>query len=87
MRDRWGRRLLRTACRIVCDVYEWEQRRVLLDRPWEEDFLHWVHDQDGWHLHGHLPPPRGRCPCPTAAGWCLGQAREREQHSTGERPG
>lgn len=84
MRNWWGRKLMQAVWRIVGDVYELEQRRVLIDRPWEEDILHWVREQDGWGLHGHLPPSRARCPCPTSTGWCLGRARQLTQRPVGE---
>ncbi len=47
------------------------ERRVLLNRPWEEDFVHWAYDGSGWHLHGHLLPPhaKGRRST-TSRGWC-----------------
>ncbi len=38
---------------------ELHERAALLDRPWEEDFLHWA--GGGRELHGRLvPPPRAR---------------------------
>jgi len=47
------------------------ERRVLLNRPWEEDFVHWAYDGSGWHLHGHLLPPRGKGRrSTTSRGWC-----------------
>lgn len=47
------------------------QRQALLDRPWEEDFLHWAHDGKSWQLHGHLVPPAdGRHRSITREGWC-----------------
>ena len=54
---------------------ELTRRRQLLDRPWEEDLLHWHRDGegdgDGWSLHGTVPPPRdGRQRSTTPQGWC-----------------
>lgn len=49
---------------------ELEQRRALLDRPWEEEFLHWAADGS---LHGNQLPPaakRGRSHSTTTGGWC-----------------
>lgn len=82
----WSR--LRAAVRsIVSEVEEWEERRVLINRPWEEEFLHWVREGDGWHLHGQLPPPRHGCRCPTSGGWCLGRARRPKPGPVGWRRG
>lgn len=49
---------------------EIQERLLLLNRPWEEDFTHWA--QDG-HLHGHLTPPdNGKRNSVTSTGWCPG---------------
>lgn len=55
---------------IECaELYE---RRELLRRPWEEEFLHWSLEPGGWRLHGHVPPPRGRrIYGATRGGWCI----------------
>ncbi|WP_433291747.1 hypothetical protein ACQPZQ_02865 [Pseudonocardia sp. CA-142604] len=51
-----------------CNLNELEQRRELLDRPWEEDFLHWAADGT---LHGDRIPPIGRRRySTTSGGWC-----------------
>lgn len=74
------RGLLDRLARVLADVRELHERRALLARPWEEEFLHWAHDELGWQLHGHLPPPAGRRRSSvTPRGWCPGLAR-----STGE---
>ncbi|NMI01372.1 hypothetical protein [Pseudonocardia acidicola] len=55
---------------------ELEERRALLDRPWEEDFLHWARGEAGWELHGRIaPPPRWRSRSVTSTGWCPGLLR------------
>ena len=55
---------------------ELAERQDLLNRPWEEEFLHWAADGT---LHGvHTPPRRGRHST-TRAGWCPAD------HSTGVR--
>jgi hypothetical protein len=52
------------------------ERRALVDRPWEEDFLHWHRDGESWQLHGeHAPPSDGRRRSTTADGWCPGSVR------------
>jgi hypothetical protein len=52
---------------------ELEQRRELLDRPWEEEYLHWAADGT---LHGVRIPPAGRRRfSTTTGGWCPGLAR------------
>ena len=49
------------------------ERRALLERPWEEDLLHWHQDGDRWELHGrHAPPADGRRRSTTRDGWCPG---------------
>ena len=50
------------------------ERQQLLNRPWEEEFLHFARDG---RLHGHLPPPEdNRRHSVTSDGWCPGWARE-----------
>ncbi|TNC24828.1 hypothetical protein [Amycolatopsis alkalitolerans] len=51
---------------------ELAQRQELLNRPWEEELLHWSYDGRGWRLHGHRVPPRGRRRSTTRQGWCPG---------------
>lgn len=50
-------------------AYAWlHERRQLLDRPWEAEFLHF--GRDG-RLHGRLlPPSHGRSRSVTSDGWC-----------------
>ncbi|HET6504446.1 MAG TPA: hypothetical protein VFG87_27160 [Amycolatopsis sp.] len=50
---------------------ELAERRRLLNRPWEEEFLHWGPDGS---LHGHLAPPGRRRFGTTSSGWCLALA-------------
>jgi hypothetical protein len=52
---------------------ELHERAALLDRPWEEEFLHWA--ADGRELHGWLVPPRRWCRGTTRSGWCPGMVR------------
>ncbi|MTD58806.1 hypothetical protein [Amycolatopsis pithecellobii] len=55
---------------------ELAQRQDLLNRPWEEDWLHWSHDGGEWCLHGHVTPPPGRHRhSTTREGWCSGVRR------------
>ena len=55
---------------------ELQERVLLLNRPWEEEFTHWAHDGHDWQLHGHRPPPAdGRRHSVTSRGWCLGCRR------------
>ncbi|MCU1681749.1 MAG: hypothetical protein JWQ81_2488 [Amycolatopsis sp.] len=52
------------------------ERQDLLNRPWEEDFLHWVSDGEHSYLHGHLAPPAdNRRHSVTRNGWCPALAR------------
>jgi hypothetical protein len=65
------RRLAKRLHRFSSDLRELGERRVLLDRPWEEDFLHWARDGQRCQLHGHLvPSPRRRASSVTSRGWC-----------------
>jgi hypothetical protein len=48
------------------------ERRLLQDRPWEEELLHWAKDGS---LHGTVSPPTdGRRRSTTTDGWCPGWA-------------
>lgn len=50
---------------------EIQERLLLTNRPWEEEFTHWAHDGQHWHLHGHLAPPDdGRRHSVTSTRWC-----------------
>ena len=65
------RRLIDRLRQVLADVRELEERRALLDRPWEEDFLHWAGGEQGWQLHGQcIPPARRRTSSVTSRGWC-----------------
>ena len=49
-------------------IYE---RQLLLNRPWEEEFLHWSWTGERWVLHAHIIPPPGRHHRSTTRdGWC-----------------
>lgn len=70
------RQLGKRLHRFSADLRELQERRDLLDRPWEEDFLHWAHSGQGWELHGCIvPPPRRRASSVTSQGWCPGISR------------
>ena len=60
---------------------ELHERALLRSSPWLEDFLHWAHDGEEWHLHGRLPPPDGRVRSVSGAGWCPGQVDDRGRYS------
>ena len=65
---------------------ELHERAALLDRPWEEEFLHWA--DDGRELHGWRVPPPGRSRSTTRSGWCLGMMRSAGARTwTGSRAG
>jgi hypothetical protein len=72
---RWAHETGSAATRAVgrawADQVELQERLALLNRPWEEEFLHWVGEGPDRRLHGTLPPPRtGRRHSVTARGWC-----------------
>lgn len=57
---------------------EWQERLLLINRPWEEDMLHWGRDD---HVHGTIAPP-GDGHSTTSTGWCLGcSSRRRDEWS------
>ncbi len=50
---------------------ELQERLLLLNQPWLEDFTHWSGSEDDPHLHGYLPPPAVRPQhSVTRNGWC-----------------
>lgn len=60
-----------SAWRAVRDFWdvqvELHERLVLLNRPWEQELLHWSEGE----LHGCVaPPPDGRRRSVTSGGWC-----------------
>ena len=71
----WIERGLANLKELNAELGEAYERRQLLDRPWEEDFVHWSFDGENWHLHGTLTPPAdGRRRSVTRGGWCPGRA-------------
>ncbi|GAA2359928.1 hypothetical protein GCM10009854_43550 [Saccharopolyspora halophila] len=68
-------RLLRGAVRTWEVCVEAEERRQLLQRPWEESVLHWSWQGDTWVLHGRYPPPDDCWRYGTTSwGWCQGRS-------------
>jgi hypothetical protein len=63
-------RLLARLRHFNATQIELHERLLLLNRPWEEHFLHWSWNGYDWQLHGHLPPPSGRRRSTTSTGWC-----------------
>jgi hypothetical protein len=61
-----GSRFATALRRFLDDSRELQERMALLNRPWEETYLHW----SGNELHGELIPPRGACRSVTRGGWC-----------------
>jgi hypothetical protein len=71
------RRLGESLREFDAELTELHERQHLLNRPWEEDFLHWAFDGREWQLHGTLTPPAdGRRRSVTRSGWCVGLGRE-----------
>jgi hypothetical protein len=55
--------------RFYAEQVEIQERLLLVNRPWEEEFLHW---SDG-ALHGSAVPPADRRQhSVTRGGWCPG---------------
>ncbi|MDT7709420.1 MAG: hypothetical protein QOG20_5027 [Pseudonocardiales bacterium] len=66
------RQILAKVSQASAAITEVEQRRLLLNRPSEEEFLHWALDEDGPHLHGRFVPQSRRSRSVTSSGWCPG---------------
>lgn len=65
-----ARRAFRAFRAFLAEQRELQERLVLINRPWEEELLHWAEDGE---LHGRLAPPAdGRRRSVTRSGWCLG---------------
>jgi hypothetical protein len=62
---------------FLAEQRELQQRLALLNRPWEEHYLHWAGTGSECRLHGSIVPPAdGRRRSVTAGGWCPGLRRE-----------
>jgi len=62
-------RVWRAVRAFWAEQNELQERLLLLNRPWEEEYLHWA---DG-ELHGSVAPPaNGRQRSVTRSGWCPG---------------
>jgi hypothetical protein len=59
--------------RAWAEQVELQERLALLNRPWEEEFLHWSGEGPDRRLHGSVPPPAvHRRHSVTSRGWCPG---------------
>lgn len=77
-----GMRFLTRVREFLATQAELSERQSLLNRPWEEDLLHW--GLDG-RLHGTLTPPTtGRRRSTTRSGWCPGLAYHRSTVHSGQ---
>lgn len=66
--------LLQSWREFFADYQRLYERRELVNRPWEEEFLHFALDGS---LHGRITPPSdGRRRSVTSDGWCPGWARQ-----------
>jgi hypothetical protein len=73
-------RVVAALRKFLTEQAELHERLALMNRPWEERFVHWAGDPEHPHLHGQIPPPQdGRRRSVTRGGWCPGLARERRQ--------
>jgi hypothetical protein len=61
--------------RFWAEQAEIHERIVLLNRPWEEDYLHWSGAGAEACLHGQLLPPNDRRHSVTRGGWCAASKR------------
>lgn len=66
-------RLWQAFRRFNADTIELQERLLLINQPWREEFLHYAHDGRAWQLHGHRIAPDGRTQAVTSNGWCPGQ--------------
>lgn len=65
-----ARRMLHSLREFYAAYARIHERQSLLNRPWEEDFLHFARDGS---VHGHLlSPSDGRRRSVTSDGWCPG---------------
>jgi len=72
---RWSRSAWHAPREFIAVQIELHERMALLNRPWEEEFLHWAGEK-GDQLHGSIVSPRGRRGrSTTSSGWCPGLAR------------
>lgn len=53
---------------LFTEGIEWQERLLLLNRPWNEQLLHWGADGQ---LHGVIAPQPGQRST-TRSGWCSG---------------
>ncbi len=58
--------------RFWAEQKEMSERLSLMERPWEEQYLHWAWEGGRYVLHGELVPASGRRMSTTHGGWCLG---------------
>lgn len=66
------RRLGTQLREIHADQVEAQERLLLINMPWREEYLHWSGDGGG-HLHGAVAPSHGwRRLSVTGSGWCPG---------------
>ena len=56
--------------RLWAEQKEISERLSLLDRPWEERYLHWAFEGGEYVLHGDLVPSTRRRMSTTRGGWC-----------------
>jgi hypothetical protein len=56
--------------RFFAEQRESAERWGLMERPWEEDFLHWSRQDGQYVLHGELMPSTRRRMSTTRSGWC-----------------
>jgi hypothetical protein len=56
--------------RFWAEQKEIGERLTLLDRPWEERYLHWAWEGGELVLHGELVPSTRRRMSTTRGGWC-----------------
>ncbi|GAA4848790.1 hypothetical protein GCM10023201_46020 [Actinomycetospora corticicola] len=56
--------------RFWAEQKEMSERLSLLERPWEEQYLHWAFEDGEIVLHGEFMPSRKRRMSTTRGGWC-----------------
>jgi hypothetical protein len=56
--------------RFWAEQKEMSERLSLMERPWEEQYLHWALENGRYVLHGDLAPTTGRRMSTTRGGWC-----------------
>lgn len=65
---------------------EIHERLILINRPWQEDRLHWSGDGAHAQLHGTVPPSGRNQESVTTGGWCPGLRHDKQLAPLADEP-